>query len=70
MLFMVIETFRDNDVVPVYRRFRDAGRGLPDGLEYLARATDGQLTVDKLLDNFESGASFLSQVIPLARPMR
>lgn len=35
MLFMVIERFRDNDMVPVYRRLREAGRGLPDGLEYV-----------------------------------
>jgi len=25
MLFMVIERFRDNDMVPIYRRVRDAG---------------------------------------------
>ncbi|MDO8421395.1 MAG: DUF3303 family protein [Parvibaculum sp.] len=35
MLFMVIERFRDNDMVPIYQRVRDAGRMLPDGLEYL-----------------------------------
>jgi hypothetical protein len=35
MLFMVIERFRDDDMVPVYRRLRDAGRGLPDGLEFV-----------------------------------
>jgi len=35
MLFMVIETFRDQDMVPVYRRVRDAGRSLPEGLRYL-----------------------------------
>ncbi len=35
MLFMVIERFRDNDMVPVYRRLRDEGRMLPDGLEYV-----------------------------------
>jgi len=35
MLFMVIEHFRDNDMVPIYRHLRDAGRGLPDGLEYI-----------------------------------
>src|SRR5215475_1831702 len=35
MLFMVIERFRDNDMVPVYRRVRDAGRALPEGLEYV-----------------------------------
>jgi hypothetical protein len=35
MLFMVIERFRDNDMVPVYRRLRDGGRSLPEGLEYV-----------------------------------
>jgi hypothetical protein len=35
MLFMVIEHFRDNDMLPVYRRLRDAGRGLPEGLDYV-----------------------------------
>ncbi|HEX3128368.1 MAG TPA: DUF3303 family protein [Thermoanaerobaculia bacterium] len=35
MLFMVIERFRDNDMVPVYRRMRDAGRSLPEGLRYI-----------------------------------
>ncbi len=35
MLFMLIERFRDDDMVPVYRRVRDGGRNLPDGLRYL-----------------------------------
>jgi hypothetical protein len=35
MLFMVIERFRDDDMVPVYRRLRDGGRSLPEGLEYI-----------------------------------
>ena len=35
MLFMVIERFRDNDMVPVYRRVRDSGRMLPEGLKYI-----------------------------------
>jgi Protein of unknown function (DUF3303) len=35
MLFMVIERFRDNDMIPVYKRLRDSGRSLPDGLEYV-----------------------------------
>jgi hypothetical protein len=35
MLFMVIEQFRDNDMTPVYQRFRAAGRSLPDGLDYI-----------------------------------
>ncbi|MBM3520645.1 MAG: DUF3303 domain-containing protein [Alphaproteobacteria bacterium] len=35
MLFMVIETFEKGDMVPVYRRFREKGRGLPEGLTYV-----------------------------------
>jgi hypothetical protein len=35
MLFMVIERFRDDDMVPVYRRLTETGRTLPEGLEYL-----------------------------------
>jgi Protein of unknown function (DUF3303) len=35
VLFMVIERFRDNDMLPVYERLRRAGRSLPEGLEYV-----------------------------------
>lgn len=35
MLFMVIETFKDQDMVPVYRRLRDQGRMMPVGLTYI-----------------------------------
>ena len=35
MLFMVIERFRDRDAKAVYRRLREEGRGLPDGLRYV-----------------------------------
>ena len=35
MLFMVIESFRDNDMVPVYQHLREGGRSLPEGLEYV-----------------------------------
>lgn len=35
MLFMVIEKFRDNDMVPSYQTLRDRGRMLPEGLEYI-----------------------------------
>jgi hypothetical protein len=35
MLFMVIERFKDNDMLPVYRRLREAGRMMPDGLRYV-----------------------------------
>jgi hypothetical protein len=35
MLFMVIERFRDNDMIPVYQRLRDQGRSIPEGLRYI-----------------------------------
>ncbi len=34
MLYMIIERFKNGDPVPVYRRFRDEGRLMPDGVEY------------------------------------
>jgi hypothetical protein len=36
MLYMVIESFRNGDALPVYRRFRDEGRLAPEGLRYVA----------------------------------
>ena len=36
MLFMVIEHFNGGDPVPVYRRFRERGRLMPDGLRYVS----------------------------------
>ncbi len=35
MLFMVVETFRNQDAKAVYRRFRDKGRMTPDGLSFI-----------------------------------
>jgi hypothetical protein len=35
MLFMVIERFRNRDPKPIYRRLRDRGRQMPDGLKYV-----------------------------------
>ncbi len=43
MLFMVIETFRDQDAKSVYRRFRDHGRRAPDGLKYVSSWTSADL---------------------------
>ena len=36
MTFMVIERFHDRNAAPVYRRFREHGRMMPDGLRYVA----------------------------------
>jgi Domain of unknown function (DUF3303) len=35
MLFMVIERFRNQDALAVYRRFREKGRQMPDGLAFV-----------------------------------
>src|SRR5262249_57029642 len=35
MLFMVIERFKDNDMLPIYKRVRDGGRMFLDGLKYI-----------------------------------
>src|SRR5947209_19744765 len=43
MLYMVIERFRDHDAAAVYRRFREKGRMLPDGLQYV----DSWVEVDR-----------------------
>ncbi|WP_339071857.1 DUF3303 domain-containing protein [Methylovirgula sp. 4M-Z18] len=32
---MIIETFDNDDMLPVYRRARDHGRGLPEGVTYI-----------------------------------
>lgn len=35
MLFIVIEHFKNQDAVAVYRRFNEKGRMMPDGLKYV-----------------------------------
>jgi len=36
MQFMIIERFRDRDPLPIYRRLRDKGRQMPNGLRYVS----------------------------------
>jgi hypothetical protein len=35
MRFMVVEYFKDQDMLPAYKRLRDGGRMLPQGLKYV-----------------------------------
>ncbi len=35
MLYMILETFKNGDAAPVYRRFRDKGRMAPEGLTFI-----------------------------------
>ncbi len=60
---MIIERFKDQDPIPVYRRFRDRGRLAPEGLQYITSWVDDKLetcfqvmeTLDrKLLDEWIS----------------
>lgn len=43
MLYMVIEHFKHDDAVPVYRRIRDEGRMTPEGLDYVSSWVDMNL---------------------------
>jgi Protein of unknown function (DUF3303) len=36
MLYMVVESFKNRDATPVYRRFREHGRLAPEGLRYVS----------------------------------
>lgn len=45
MLYMVIERFKGAGAVEVYRRAKEQGRMLPDGLEYLSSWVDPDFTV-------------------------
>jgi Domain of unknown function (DUF3303) len=35
-VYMVVENFKNADALPVYRRFRDTGRMMPEGLTYVS----------------------------------
>jgi hypothetical protein len=43
MLFMVIETFREHDGKAIYRRLRDRGRSMPDGLKFVSSFVSADL---------------------------
>ena len=43
MLFMVIENFRNQDAKAVYRRFREKGRLMPDGLTFVSSWVEANL---------------------------
>jgi len=77
MLFMVIETFKDNDMLLVYKQLQTSGRQLPDGLRYIdswvepnfARCfqlmeTDDLRTIQQWVLSWRgSGASF--EIVPV-----
>ncbi|MGH7534708.1 MAG: DUF3303 domain-containing protein, partial [Gemmatimonadales bacterium] len=44
MLYMIIESFKSGDPVPVYRRFRDEGRLAPAALTYVSSWVTADMT--------------------------
>lgn len=44
MLFMVVETFVQGRQAELYRRVRESGRGIPEGLEYVGSWVDAGLS--------------------------
>jgi hypothetical protein len=42
-LYMVVEHFKNKDAAPAYRRFRDRGRMMPEGLMYVSSWIDLKL---------------------------
>lgn len=40
---MIIEHFKNQDPLPIYRRFRDHGRLAPEGLQYISSWVDVSL---------------------------
>lgn len=43
-LYLIIETFKNGDAAPVYRRFREQGRLAPDGLTYISSWTTADMS--------------------------
>jgi hypothetical protein len=43
VLYMIVETYKNRDPLPVYRRFRHRGRLAPEGLRYVASWVDEKL---------------------------
>ena len=43
LLYLIIELFKNQDPVPVYRRFRDRGRLAPEGVRYVSSWVDEKL---------------------------
>ena len=75
-LYMVIETFKDRNAVPVYQRFRDRGRLAPEGLTYVSSwvdtnlqrcyqvmQTDNRALLDEWIANWSDIVNF--EVIPV-----
>ena len=43
LLYMIVETYKNRDPLPVYRRFREQGRLAPKGMRYISSWIDERL---------------------------
>ena len=70
-LYMLVEHFKNKDAVSVYRRFRDRGRMVPEGVVYVSSwvdqnlercyqlmETDDRLLLDKWIANWSDLIDF------------
>ena len=76
MLFMVVEHFKDRDPAPVYKRFAEQGRLMPEGLSYVnswievgmdrcfqVMETDDPILVQEWIKNWSDLVDF--EVVPV-----
>lgn len=76
MLYMIVEHFKNQDALPVYRRFREEGRLAPEGLTYISSwvdtsmhhcfqimETDDRTLIDAWIANWQDIVDF--QVFPI-----
>jgi hypothetical protein len=58
MLYMVVERFKEGAAPEIYKRFREKGRLMPDGLEFVSSWIDVDLTVCYQLMRTEDASLF------------
>ena len=76
MLYIVIERFKEGATPEIYRRFRERGRMMPDGLEYVSSWIDLDFRIcyqlmrtedfalfDKWIDNWRDLMQF--EIVPV-----
>jgi hypothetical protein len=76
LLYMILEQFKTAGAIDVYRRARDQGRMMPDGLEYVSSWVDFDFTrcfqlmktenrklLDEWIDHWKDLVDF--QIIPV-----
>jgi hypothetical protein len=58
MLYMVVERFKEGAAPEIYRRFREKGRMMPDGLKYVSSWIDLDFKICWQLMQTEDSALF------------